>query len=111
MTPIARIRRAIDREWIRVGWVGSQTLKQRLIALVPLLIFTVPGLIVNSYALGGAFILTGMCLTATVTFWIEARRLAGTGSFSSKRSERFTKRSRRSREDADGDRPYGSFQQ
>jgi hypothetical protein len=100
---IARIRRAIDREWIRVGWKGTQTSKHRLMSLGPLLIFTIPTLIVEpfSYGAAGAFFLTGFCLTVALSLWIEGRRMAGTGSFSSRRSERFAKRSRKGREGRD----------
>ncbi len=94
--PIARIRRAIDREWIRVGWLGGQTLRHRLIACVPLLILTVPALLVEafSYEAAAVFIIGGVCLAGVVTLWIEARRMAGTGAFSSERSARFVRRSR-----------------
>ena len=81
MKPIARIRRAIDREWIRVGWVGTQTLKHRLMSLGPLLVLTVPALIIEpfSYGAAGAFLLSGVLLTIVASLWIERRRLAGTG--------------------------------
>ena len=107
MKPIACFRRAVDREWIRVGWAGTQTLKHRLIALVPLLIFAVPALIIEpvSYGAGAVFLLTGMVLTIVASLWVEGRRLVGTGSFSSKRSERFVRRSRLSQEDAGESKP------
>lgn len=106
MTPLARIRRAIDREWIRVGWAGTQTLKHRLISLAPLLICSVPALILEPFSYGAsvALILTGVCLTATLGLWIEKRRLAGTGHFLSKRSERVVRRWRQSQERFEDDR-------
>ena len=99
MTPIARIRRAIDREWIKAGWSGGQTLRHRLIALAPLLILALPALLVEtfSYVTAVVFVISGACLAGVVTLWIEGRRMAGTGAFSSKRSERFVRRSQSKR--------------
>ncbi len=63
---------------------------------MPLLILTVPALLVEafSYEAAAVFIIGGVCLAGVVTLWIEARRMAGTGAFSSERSARFVRRSR-----------------
>ena len=37
-----RLRRIIDKEWIRVGWAGMPTLRHHLIAFAPVAVLLVP---------------------------------------------------------------------
>ncbi|MBB3032587.1 hypothetical protein [Alteriqipengyuania lutimaris] len=95
--PIAYLRRLIDREWIKVDWAGSPTLGHRLIALAPSAILLIPVTLVErfSYEWGIAILSVGFALSAGIYFWILQRQLAGIGSFSTSRSDRVVKRSRR----------------
>ena len=100
--PIQRLRLIVDKEWIKVGWAGTPTLRHQFIALGPAIIVLVPSLLIErwSYAvgigvLGGSFVAYGVMI-----IWIHIRRMAGLGYFSTKRSDRVAKRSRRRRERA-----------
>ena len=97
MKMIAYVRRLIDREWIKVDWVGGQTLTHRAIALVPLAVATIVTSLQPSYSVGIAFVIVGFAGTIAVSMWIEGRRLAGTGALSTERSSRFVKRTRQHR--------------
>lgn len=96
MKPIPRLRRIIDREWIRVGWSGHLTWKHRLIMAAPFTLVGGAAILVEPLSRTAAVIVvfTGFCLTGALGLWISCRAMAGTGSFSSRRSERFVRRER-----------------
>ena len=89
-----RLRRYIDRQWIKQHWCGSQSLKLRVIAYTPLLLSVAIGGLLGSYAIQISAVVLGFLATVILAFWIEFRRQVGTGAFSSIRSERFVRRQR-----------------
>jgi len=91
---IDKVRSMIDREWIKVDWCGSQTLVHRLIAATPLLAATVAASLQSSRPVGLGVVMVGVAGFVAISIWIEGRRLAGTGAFSTRRSERFVLRTR-----------------
>lgn len=95
-----RLRRIVDKEWIRVGWVGMPTLRHNLVAFMPMIALLVPSAVVEqwSYYAGAAILAIGFFLYGALITWILSRRLAGLGSFSTTRSERVAKRQRRRRD-------------
>jgi len=95
MPIIDHVRRIIDREWIRVDWSGTQTLKHRAISLVPPAMAMGLASISPSLTLAIALGLAGVLGYVAMAIWIEGRRLKGTGALSTKRSERFVARMRR----------------
>jgi hypothetical protein len=94
-----RLIRNVDKEWIKVGWAGMPTLRHNLLALTPLVIFLVPAMIVEpwNYDAGAAILLIGMLMSSYLIIWINLRKLAGLGYFSSVRSDRVAKRQQRRR--------------
>lgn len=90
----------IDKEWIRVGWVGRPTLRHHLIAFTPMILLLPAAMILEkwSYATGATIIGAGMLLYVVAIIWIWMRALTGLGYFSSRRSDRVAKRLRRQRE-------------
>lgn len=94
-----RLRRIVDREWIRVGWAGMPTLRHHLIAVAPMICLLVPATVVEqwSYNAGAAILFVGLFLYGGLIMWIHVRRMVGLGYCSSIRSERVAKRSRRKR--------------
>lgn len=50
-----------------------------------------------SYAAGVVIVAAGILIYIAIITWIHIRRVAGVGSFSTARSERFIKRNRRQR--------------
>lgn len=97
MRTLGYVRRMIDREWMKVDWCGSQTLIHRLISATPLAVMGVLGSLLPSRALGVTVVGVGFLAMIAISIWIEGRRLAGTGAFSSGRSDSFVKRIRRRR--------------
>ena len=100
-----RLRRIVDREWIRVGWAGMPTLRHHLIAFAPMIFLLIPSMVVEqwSYNAGAAILFVGLILYGGLIMWIHVRRMIGLGYCSSIRSERVAKRSRRKRA-----RPFAS---
>lgn len=99
---IRRVRWLVDREWVRVGWAGMPTLRHQLIAFAPL-VAALPAVVLAerySYAAGTIIITIGVLAYIALIGWIHFRRLAAIGSFSTTRSERSIKRSRRREIDA-----------
>ena len=97
MKIIADVRRMIDREWIKVDWAGGQTLTHRLIAAAPLAVALLVSILLPrgfGIVAGGV----GLFATVVITIWIEGRRMAGTGAFSTRRSDKIAKRMRRPRD-------------
>lgn len=94
-----RLRRIVDREWIRVGWAGMPTLRHHLIAFAPTICLLIPSMVVErwSYNAGTAILFVGFFLYGGLIMWIHVRRMIGLGYCSSVRSERVAKRSRRKR--------------
>lgn len=94
-----RLRRIVDRKWIRVGWAGLPTLRHHLIAFAPMICLLIPSTIVEqwSYKAGAAILFVGLFLYGTLIMWIHVRRMIGLGYCSSLRSERVAKRSHRKR--------------
>ncbi len=74
---LRRVLRAIDREWIRVGWVGMQTLRHRMIALSPLLIVTPAAMLIEhwAYDAGAVIVVVGVVAASIATLYIEHRRM------------------------------------
>jgi len=97
--PIQRLRLAIDKEWIRVGWEGMPTLRHHLMAFTPAIILLLPVMILEqwSYVLGTATLAVGLLFYGVSMIWIHLRRMNGVGSFSTTRSERVIRRSNRKR--------------
>jgi hypothetical protein len=94
-----RLRRIIDRDWIRVGWVGRPTLRHHLIAFTPAAILLIPATLVEqrSYRTSAAaLLLAGFFAYFALMVWIHVRGMAGLGYFSTIRSDRVAKRHRRS---------------
>ena len=98
--PIQRLRRIIDKEWIRVGWAGRPTLRHQFIALGPTIIVLVPSLLIERwfYAVGVGILCASFVAYGAMITWIHIRRMAGVGSFSTTRSDRVAKRSQRRRD-------------
>ena len=94
MNPIRRLRRFIDRQWIKQHWCGSQSLTLRAVACAPLLLAAAISSLLDSYTAQMWVGVLAFMTTMILTFWIEFRRMVGTGSFSSIRSERFVRRQR-----------------
>lgn len=92
-----RLRRIVDKEWIRVGWAGMPTLRHHLVAFLPMIALLIPSVVVEqwSYNAGAAILAIGFLLYFASIMWIHLRRMAGLGYFSSTRSERVAKRQRR----------------
>ncbi|MDJ0275773.1 hypothetical protein QLH51_03000 [Sphingomonas sp. 2R-10] len=92
---IRRVVRMADREWIRVGWVGSQTARHRLLACIPLILLGLSALAIESidYDGAGLLILTGVVLSVCATLAFEWRRMAALGN--ARRSERVFRASKR----------------
>lgn len=101
MKLLSPLRSAIDREWVRVDWSGSQTVRHRVIAAAPLMLVVVSTLLPVPRAVQFIALLAGLCLSITVTMWIEARRWVGAGAFSTRRSENFVRRLRAKRQRQD----------
>lgn len=92
-----RLRRIVDKEWIRVGWAGMPTLRHHLVAFAPMIALLIPSIVVEqwSYDAGVAILAIGLALYGALIMWIHVRRMAGLGYFSSTRSERMATRHRR----------------
>ena len=100
MTPLHRVKRVVDREWIRVGWAGFPTLNHRLIAMMPLLIVIPVAWLIEplSYSSALVVVLIGLFLSVAALVWIIYRQWAGIGAFLTKRSEQTARRSRAKRQ-------------
>ncbi len=85
---IRRWTQMVDREWIRVGWVGSQTVRHRLLAFLPLLVIALvaPLFAYFGYEVAKGMILLGVAKSGLLTLWIEGRRMAALRN--ARRSER-----------------------
>lgn len=96
MTVGHRLRRIVDKEWIRAGWAGMPTLRHHLIAFTPVAILLVPSIVAEqwSYDAGAAILLIGFLMYGAMIMWIHLRKMVGLGYFSSTRSERVAKRYR-----------------
>lgn len=94
---VHRLRRIVDKEWIRVGWAGMPTPRHFLIALTPVAILLAPAMVAErwSYDTGAAILLIGILASCAMIIWIHTRRMAGLGYFSSARSDRVAERQRR----------------
>jgi NhaP-type Na+/H+ and K+/H+ antiporter len=92
-----RLRRIVDREWIRVGWAGMPTSRHHLLAFLPMIALLIPSMVVEqwSYNAAAAILAVGMLIYGAMIMWIHIRRMAGLGSFSTTRSQRVAKRRQR----------------
>ncbi len=90
-----RVVRMADREWIRAGWIGSQTVRHRLLACIPLILLGLPALLLEPFGYDGAIglVLMGVVLSAIATMAIEGRRM--TALRNARRSERVFRASQR----------------
>jgi hypothetical protein len=91
------IRRIVDREWIKVDWCGRQTLVHRLLSVVPIACAGVLSSLLSSRTAGIILLTAGFLSYFATSMWIEGRRMAGTGAFSTRRSDKFVKRMRQRR--------------
>lgn len=91
-----RLRRIVDKEWIRVGWLGMPTLRHYLIAFTPMAILLIPSALMErwSYDASVAIMLVGLLITFAMLFWMRFRQMTGLGYFNSVRSDRVAKRRR-----------------
>ena len=90
---LGSLRKYIDREWAKVDWCGPQTFQHRLLAAAPLIVCGgAIGLFSAPYWIEISGILLAFAVFGLLTLWIEGRRLAGIGAFSTERSEKYIRR-------------------